>query len=280
MTQAPTPRRGDRPAGYLDIVSVTPHDPPPVIEPGQEAIRSAATVMLVRDAGSGIETFMLRRVTAMSFAAGMTVFPGGGVEPGDRGDIAWHGSDPEWWGTALGVEPPTARALVIAAVRELFEETGVLLAGRDPDGPPTVLPDDLRETVVAGRATMLQVLADAGLGVRSDLLRPWANWLTPPGQGRRYDTFFFAAALPEGQQARMLTTEADLGEWRRPDELFAERAAGRTRLMPPTMVMLRDLARFGSVGRLLAEPRVVTKVRVRPEDVARLVAGDGLVVPS
>lgn len=261
-------------------MSATPHDLPPAIEPSPEAIRAAATVMLVRDAGPGIETFVLRRVTAMVFAAGMTVFPGGGVDPGDRGDIGWHGPDPDWWGTALGAEPPAARALVIAAVRELFEETGVLLAGRDPDGPLTVLPDDVREAVVARRASMLQVLTDAGLGVRSDLLRPWANWLTPPGQGRRYDTFFFAAALPDGQHARMLTTEADLGEWRRPDELFAERAAGRTRLMPPTMVMLRDLARFGTVGQLLAEPRVITKVRVRPEDVARLVAGDGLVVPS
>jgi len=78
----------------------------------------------------------------------------------------------------------------------------------------------------------------------------------------------------------MLTTEADLGEWRRPDDLFTERAAGRTKLMPPTMVMLRDLAGFESVREVLAEPRVVTKIRVRPEDVAGLVAGDGSVVPQ
>lgn len=236
--------------------------------------------MLVRDGSGGLETFVLRRVPAMAFASGMTVFPGGGVDPADGAGIDWHGPEPGWWGSALGEEPGAARALVVAAVRELFEETGVLLAGRDPDGPVPVLPDEVREAVVERRATLAQVLADGGLGIRSDLLRPWANWLTPPGQGRRYDTFFFAAAMPGGQQARMLTSEADLGEWRRPADLFAERAAGRTKLMPPTMVMLRDLARCGTVAGVLAEPRSVSKVRVRPEDVARLIAGDGLAVPE
>ncbi len=260
-------------------MSATPHDSPPA-GPATEAIRAAATVMLIRDADPGVETFVLRRVPAMAFAAGMTVFPGGGVDPADHADVGWHGPDPAWWAATLGEEPVAARALVVAAVRELFEETGVLLAGRDPAGPVPVLPDDVREAVVARRATLVQVLADAGLGIRSDLLRPWANWLTPPGQGRRYDTFFFAAALPDGQRARMLTTEADLGEWRRPDDLFTERAAGRTKLMPPTMVMLRDLAGFESVREVLAEPRVVTKIRVRLEDVAGLVAGDGSVVPQ
>lgn len=243
-------------------------------------IRAAATVMLVRDAAPGLETFVLRRVAAMVFASGMTVFPGGGVDRADLADIGWHGPDARWWGTALGEPPAAARGLVVAAVRELFEETGVLLAGREPTGPLSVLPDDVRDAVVERRTPLMRVLADSGLGIRSDLLRPWANWLTPPGQGRRYDTFFFVAALPAGQQARMLTTEADLGEWRRPDELFADRAAGRTKLMPPTMAMLRDLARFDSVEHLLAERRAVTKVRVRREDVARLVAGDGSVIPQ
>lgn len=265
------------PTDYLGTVSTVPHDALPA--PG-EAIRAAATVMLVRDAAPGIETFVLRRVPAMAFASGMTVFPGGGVDPTDHADIAWHGPDPAWWGRALGEDPPAARALVVTAVRELFEETGVLLAGDEPDGPVPVLDEAVREAIVDRRTSLVEVLDGAGLGIRSDLLRPWANWLTPPGQGRRYDTFFFAAALPDGQQARMLTSEADLGEWRRPDDLFAERAAGRTKLMPPTMVMLRDLARFDSVAQVLAAARVVTKIRVRPEDVARLVAGGGMEEPT
>jgi 8-oxo-dGTP pyrophosphatase MutT (NUDIX family) len=234
--------------------------------------------MLIRDGAAGVETFVLRRVPAMAFAAGMTVFPGGGVDPADRDEsIGWWGPDPDWWRAALGegAEP----ALVVAAVRELFEETGVLLAGRQPSGLVASLDDDVRTAVLERRCTLARVLTDAGLLIRSDLLRPWANWLTPPGQGRRYDTFFFAAALPEGQQAGMLTTEADLGEWRRPADLLAEQRTGRTKLMPPTILTLRELAVFDSVEQVLAAPRVVTKIRVRLEDVPRLLAGEDLEVP-
>ncbi len=254
-----------------------PHD----VSPGAaEAVRPAATVMLLRDAEAGIETFVLRRVPAMAFAAGMTVFPGGGVDRSDRdGTIDWLGPGPDWWGAALAAHPDDAHDLVVAAVRELFEETGVLLAGRDASGPVATLGEVERAAVIEHRVTMGQVLADGGLRIRSDLLRPWANWLTPPGQGRRYDTFFFAAALPDGQQARMVTSEADLGEWRRPADLLAERAAGQTKLLPPTMAMLRDLAGFASVDHVLTAHRVVTKVRVRPEDVPRLLAGEDLTVP-
>lgn len=236
--------------------------------------------MLVRDCAGGIETFMLRRVSAMAFASEMTVFPGGGVDAADREDVGWWGPDAAWWAGALGEDPASARSLVVAAVRELFEETGVLLAGPAADGSVVDVAEEARTAVIQRRSTLAEVLADAGLRIRSDLLRPWANWLTPPGQGRRYDTFFFAAALPDGQSARMLTSEADLGEWHRPDDLFTQRRAGRTKLMPPTMAMLRDLAAAGSVGELLDQRRTVTKIRVRPEDVARLVAGEGLEVPG
>ena len=200
-----------------------PRDPGPG---AGEAIRPAATVMLVRDGADGLETFVLRRVSAMAFAAGMTVFPGGGVDAADRDEtVGWSGPDPQWWRAALGEDAEPA--LVVAAVRELFEETGVLLAGRDPAGPVVALDEDVRSAIIDRRSSLARVLADAGLSIRSDLLRPWANWLTPPGQGRRYDTFFFAAALPDGQRARMLTTEADLGEWRRPADVLAERGGRR-----------------------------------------------------
>jgi hypothetical protein len=142
-----------------------------------------------------------------------------------------------------------------------------------------VLGEDVRAAIIDRRASLAGVLARAGLTIRTDLLRPWANWLTPPGQGRRYDTFFFAAALPAGQQARMVTTEADLGQWRRPADILADAVAGTTKLMPPTRVMLADLAAFASVEQVLAAPRVVTKIRVRREDVARLLAGADLEVP-
>jgi 8-oxo-dGTP pyrophosphatase MutT (NUDIX family) len=268
------------------MISSSPHPSGP--DPLDVPIRPAATVMLVRDVGAvldppvaptedpdddqpGIEVFVLRRVAAMEFAAGMTVFPGGAVDDVDVVDpVDWSGPAADWWAGALGTDPENARALVVAAVRELFEETGVLLAAPLPSGRPdvTVAPDDAaRLAVLQRQRTLRDVLAAGGLQLRADLLRPWANWITPPGRTRRYDTFFFAAALPAGQEARMLTTEAESGQWRTPDALLAEHAVGATALMPPTIAMLTDLAAFGSVAEVLAERRVVTPVRVRAADV-------------
>src|SRR5699024_7523110 len=95
-------------------------------------VRDAATVMLLRDGVGGIEVFLLRRVTGMDFAGGMTVFPGGGVDPGEGARIGWAGPDPQWWAQRWGTDEGRARALVTAAVRETFEECGVLLAGDTP----------------------------------------------------------------------------------------------------------------------------------------------------
>ena len=99
--------------------------------------RPAATVMLVRDTAGGIKVFLMRRHSAMEFVAGVMVFPGGGVDDRDRNaDIAWFGPEPDWWAERFGVEPDLAEALVCAAARETFEESGVLFAGPadDPDG--------------------------------------------------------------------------------------------------------------------------------------------------
>lgn len=244
--------------------------------PADLPIRPAATVMLVRDAAAGVEVFVLRRVAAMAFAPGMTVFPGGAVDPADHDQtVAWAGPDADWWAKQLHQDPAAARSLVVAAVRELFEETGVLLAGgaggAAAEWPPgeqdsRALGDSIRLALIDHRITLAEALASVGLQLRADLLRPWANWITPPGRTRRYDTFFFAAALPPGQQAQMLTSEADLGQWRSPAALFAERAAGTTALMPPTSAMLTDLAGFATVAEVLAANRVVTPVRVRVGD--------------
>lgn len=236
-----------------------------------EHVRPAATVMLLRDTSAGLEVFVLRRVPGMTFAPGMTVFPGGAVDPADGEPIAWQGPDPTWWAVRLGTNAVAAGALVVAAVRELFEETGVLLAAPHPPaadsmsagerpGAGHAVTEAARLAVLERRATLSQVLAAAGLSLRADQLCPWANWVTPPGRTRRYDTFFFAAALPEGQTASLLTSEADLGQWRSPAALLNEREA--VQLMRPTLAMLTDLAAFGSVAQVMAAQRDITPVRV------------------
>lgn len=214
--------------------------------------------MLLREvdgdrAGAGLEVFVLHRVAGMAFAPSVTVFPGGGVDAGDEQALSWDGPDRQWWSANLGTDARRAGALVVAAVRELFEETGVLLA----DGPA---PESARAAVAAHRLSLAEVLAAHRLRLQSGLLRPWANWITPEGNPRRYDTFFFLAALPAGQQARLLTTEAESGRWARPMDLLAEHDAGSLAMMPPTLAMLLDLQHAGSVQQAMNTPRKVVPV--------------------
>ncbi len=226
-------------------------------------IRPASTVMLVRDAARGLEVFALRRVTSMPFAGGMTAFPGGGVDPSDSDpDVPWYGPDPQWWSRQWRLPLSAARAGVVAAVRELFEETGILLAGSAAEvvaGDPTNRESD-RIAVTGHRFGLARVLAASGLLLRADLLRPWARWITPAGQSRRYDTLFFAAALPAGQAAGAVTTEASEARWAAPRDLLEAAGAGTIGMMPPTRAMLADLAAAGSVAELLATPRSVRPV--------------------
>ncbi len=199
---------------------------------------------------TGLEVFVLHRVASMEFAPSVTVFPGGGVDPADSQELPWSGPDRQWWAAALGTDITKAAALVVAAVRELFEETGVLLA----DGSA---PESARVAIAEHRSSLADVLADQRLRLQSGLLRPWANWITPEGNPRRYDTFFFLAALPDGQQAQMLTTEAESGRWARPVDLLAEHQTGTLAMMPPTLAMLMDLQRAGSVQWAMSQTRPV-----------------------
>lgn len=239
--------------------------------------KDAATVVLARDGLAGPEAFLLRRVAAMAFAGGMTVFPGGGVDPRDDDPaLAWVGPEPGWWAERLGTPVGLARALVCAAVRETFEESGVLLAGPDPD---TVVADTApyaaaRRALVDREHSLAEFLTDAGLVLRADLLRPWAHWVTPPEEPRRYDTRFFLAELPAGQRADGATTEADHAGWRSPADAIADWRAGRTGLLPPTWVTLSELAEFDSVAAAMATDRRIDRIMprvVRDGDTARVV---------
>ena len=139
----------------------------------------------------------------MDFAGGMCVFPGGGVDPRDYDTtVAWAGPSPEEWAARLGTDAEVARALVCAAVRETFEESGVLLAGESAD---TVVADTTgaeweadREALESRQLSMTDFLVQRGLVLRTDLLGTWAGWLTPVFEPKRYRTWFFVALPPRG----------------------------------------------------------------------------------
>jgi 8-oxo-dGTP pyrophosphatase MutT (NUDIX family) len=243
-------------------------DPGEVAEP-----RHAATVVLLRDGASGPEVYLLRRAGTMAFAAGMHVFPGGSVDPRDASvHTAWSGPAPRTWGERLGCDESLARALVCAAVRETFEESGVLLAGGSAD---VVVADTTSADWERDRLALLdrslslaELLAARQLVLRSDLLRAWAHWITPEFEPRRFDTRFFVAALPPGQRARDVSGEADHAAWLPVRVAVAEHDAGRMAMLPPTIEALRDLAGHSEVAGVLATPRQVRPVLPRLVDEA------------
>jgi 8-oxo-dGTP pyrophosphatase MutT (NUDIX family) len=227
--------------------------------------RDAATVMLLRSGPGGLEVYMLRRKASMAFAPGAFVFPGGSVDPRDADDqVAWAGPDAAEWGRIFDAPPAHARALVCAAVRETFEESGILLAGESAD---SVVPDTTSDAFEADRHALLDrsvslagLLGRRNLVLRADLLRPWSRWITPVVEPRRFDTRFFAAALPAGQRTRDVGGEASEVAWVRPAKALQDWERGDIRLFPPTAVTLSELAACGDVETVLTGPRQVAPI--------------------
>ncbi|MFI6702749.1 NUDIX hydrolase [Streptomyces sp. NPDC050509] len=243
--------------------------------------RRAATVMLLRDEPGGPAVHMLRRRTSMAFAAGAYAYPGGGVDPRDDDRlVGWAGPGRDVWARRLGVDPASAQAIVCAAVRETYEEAGVLLAGESADtvvgavgdgwaesgtrgSPGARDPSDARDddrdgweadraALVARELSFADFLHRRGLVLRSDLLGAWARWITPEFEPRRYDTWFFVAALPAGQRTRNASTEADRTVWIRPSEATEAYDKGELLMMPPTVATLRQLQSYGTAADALA----------------------------
>ncbi|WP_243761406.1 NUDIX hydrolase [Streptomyces sp. YIM 98790] len=267
--------------------------------------RRAATVLLLRDtpapagrggdAGGGLEVHLIRRRTSMAFAGGAHAYPGGGVDPRDEGvpPRVWAGPGPAEWAARLGTDPASARAIVCAVVRETFEEAGVLLAGGAAGGPAGggaaggegagtgIVPDTSGEEWEADRLALVSRELSFGdfllrrrLAMRTDLLGAWARWITPEFEERRYDTWFFVAALPAGQRTRQASTESDRALWLTPGAALRGYEAGEMLMMPPTVATLRRLAGHRTVAAALAaaaaRPAAAEPVlaRVRPATAA------------
>lgn len=221
--------------------------------------RHAATVILMAPAdtpGGGPSVYYLRRHVTMDFAGGMCVFPGGGVDSRDfDASVAWAGPTPAEWALRLGCDEETARALVCAAVRETFEESGVLLAGTSAT---SVVADTTGEQWEADRIaletrtlSMTDFLNTRGLVLRTDLLGVWDAWLTPVFEPKRYSTWFFVAELPAGQVTRDVSTESSSVTWL-PARVAADQAdAGELALMPPTYLTSMEVGTYATPADVL-----------------------------
>jgi 8-oxo-dGTP pyrophosphatase MutT (NUDIX family) len=244
--------------------------------------RHASTVVLLRDRPDGMQSYLLRRTRTMAFAAGMYVFPGGSVDPRDEtlSDQAWAGPPPAAWARLLSADEALTKALVCAAVRETFEESGVLLAG---SGPDDVVADTTGDDWEVDRAALVDrslsfaaMLDRRGLVLRADLLRPWAHWITPEVEPKRFDTRFFVAALPTGQRTRDVGGEADRVAWVRPADALAAAESGEMGMLPPTAFTLSELSAYDDVAGVLAAGTdrdvkpVLPKIVLNDDDEARL----------
>lgn len=228
--------------------------------PGTVLVRDAATVVLLRDGadGVGVEAWLLTRVTQMTFAAGMTVFPGGRVDDADAG-LPFSGTAHTEAAARFGCTEALARALLGAAVRETFEETGVLLTVPGADLPA------LRADVEEGRVAFGDLLRERGLSVDAEGLRPWARWVTPAGEKRRYDTRFFVGALPVGAEAQDVTSESSEASWVGVTAALEQAQRGDRMMLPPTLVTLASLVPYSTVAEALAAAGARSLDPVRPQ---------------
>jgi 8-oxo-dGTP pyrophosphatase MutT (NUDIX family) len=219
--------------------------------------RDAATVVLVRPGPSGPDVYLLRRQTSMAFAGGMCVFPGGGVDPRDfDSTVAWSGPAPEVWAEQLRTSQELARALVCAAVRETFEESGVLLAGSSAsEVVADTTGDDWesdRQALEAKSLSFTSFLERRGLVLRTDLLGAWSAWCTPEFEPRRFRAWFFVAALPPGQRTRDVSSESSSVTWLPALAACDAVDAEELGMMPPTYVTCLEVGQYADPAALLA----------------------------
>jgi len=242
----------------------------------------AATVVLLRERPGGFEALLTVRPATMAFAAGMHVFPGGRVDADDGSPslVARSALDGDAAALRLGgdMEPDAALATHIAAVRELWEECGVLLA----DSPAsTALRVEARAALVTGSADFATIADDLDLILRTDLLVPLSRWVTPPGYPRRFDARFFAADLPADRAASIASDEVVAINWHSPRAALDAMADGRLGMWLPTSATLQQLEHVRSsddLARLAPGPLGPVSVEEVAADVVRIVmpAGGGV----
>ena len=227
--------------------------------------RPASTILLLRDGSAGIEIFMMVRHYQIEFASGALVFPGGSVDAGDQDIVA----TPALYASGAG-QDPASLTFFIAAIRETFEESGVLLAR--PRGS-----DDLvsatraveigaahRAALCESKISFAQILADHDLVLALDLLVPYAHWITPEKMPKRFDTWFFLAAAPPAQVGMHDGKESTDSIWISARDALDGGDSGRFKLPFPTTRNLIKLAKQPDVATALADARAGKVVTVMP----------------
>ena len=217
-------------------------------------VRLAATLMLVRDGAEGLEVFMVARHRAIEFASGALVFPGGSVDPGDEA-------------LAEGRYEPREAALRVAAVRETFEECGVLLA-REAEGGAWLSRERASEIGADAKgASFAEIVARERLRLGLEALVPFAHWITPPMMPKRFDTAFYIAEAPHGQIAVHDGSESVDSVWISPARALAAADEGVHTLVPVTRLNLALLGLSADVASALAVARArrIVTVEPRPE---------------
>ena len=243
--------------------------------------RPASTILLLRDGESRgeIEVFMMVRHYEIDFNSGALVFPGGSVDKGDKEIIA----TPELYSGGEGLDGE-ALSFRIAAIRETFEESGILLAR--PRGSKALvdakrageIETASRAALCEGKTTFLKVLTDNGMLLALDELIPYAHWITPEGMPKRFDTWFFLAAAPPEQVGAHDGRESTDSIWLSPREALAGGDSGRFKLPFPTTRNLIKLGKQTSVKAALDDSRGKSIVTVMPE-MTKLNGGRQLRIP-
>jgi len=234
------------------------------------AARPAATVIMLRDGPAGIETFMVVRHRAIEFASGALVFPGGKIDPDD--------ADAGWAQLAPVLATPPDRAAYVAAARESFEEAGLLLARRHgADGllsaaDAQALVAAHRADLNSGKTSFLDIVRRERLSLATDLMVPFAHWITPEGVPKRFDTHFLLIAAPVAQIGAHDGSESVEGLWIRPQAALAAAATGTRTLVFATEMNLTKLARHAKVAEAIVAARTSPVVTVMPH-VERLPEG-------
>ncbi len=251
--------------------------------PAEFPAHPAATVVLLRPGPAGLEALLTQRPSTMAFAADMHVFPGGRVDSGDADPLLVERSaiTAEAAAAALGgdLQPSPAIAIHHAAIRELFEEAGVLLADGEASAAAIAAG---RTALLAGEVTFATLAARLDLRLRTDLLVPLSRWVTPPVMPRRFDARFFAARFPDGSEPTFEGGEVVAHAWMRPTDALAAMADGSITMWPPTSTTLQQLAFAGSIPEIrerLAPGRLgPVVVESLSPDVTRIVmpAGGGV----